>query len=66
MITADNRILDRPSDPLKAKWQDARTWEECVRIGELMASEAQRIVKDAKPQVDPSPGMLAQASQISG
>jgi hypothetical protein len=52
MITADNRILDKPSEPLKAKWQDANTWEECVRIGELMASEAERIVKDAKPQID--------------
>jgi len=53
MITADNRRLDQPSDPLKAKWHDSRTWEECVRIGQLMASEAQRIVKDASPQVDP-------------
>jgi hypothetical protein len=53
MVTADNRLLDKPSDPLKAKWQDARTWEECLRIGELMASEAQRIVKDAQPQTDP-------------
>jgi hypothetical protein len=54
MITADNRILDKPSDPLKARWHDARDWGECVRIGELMASEAQRIVKDAVPQTDPS------------
>jgi len=54
MITADNRRLDNPSDPLKAKWHDSRTWEECVRIGQLMASEAQRIVKDAKPQADPA------------
>jgi hypothetical protein len=53
MITADNRVLDRPSDPLKAKWNDARTWDECVRIGHLMAKEAQRIVKDAKTQTDP-------------
>jgi hypothetical protein len=53
MITADNRLLDKPSDPLKAKWQDARTWEECLRIGQLMASEAQRIVQDAQPQTDP-------------
>ena len=52
MITADNRLLDKPADPLKAKWHDARTWEECVRIGELMATEAERIVKDAKPQVN--------------
>lgn len=54
MITADNRILDNPSDPLKAKWNDANTWQECVRIGQLMASEAERIVKDAKPQADPN------------
>lgn len=54
MITADNRILDKPSDPIKAKWHDARTWDECVRIGHLMASEAQRIVKDAQPQTDPA------------
>jgi hypothetical protein len=54
MITADNRILDKPSDPLRAKWNDARTWDECVRIGELMASEAQRIIKDAEPQTDPA------------
>jgi hypothetical protein len=53
MITADNRRLDNPSDPLKAKWHDSRTWEECVRIGQLMASEAQRIVKSAEPQSDP-------------
>lgn len=54
MITADNRLLDKPAEPLKAKWNDARTWEECVRIGELMAAEAERIVKSAKPQVDPA------------
>jgi hypothetical protein len=54
MITADNRRLDQPSDPLHAKWHDSRTWEECLRIGQLMASEAQRIVKDAEPQTDPA------------
>jgi hypothetical protein len=54
MITADNRRLDNPSDPLNARWHDSRTWEECVRIGQLMASEAQRIVKDAAPQTDPA------------
>ncbi len=59
MVTADNRLLDKPSDPLKAKWHDARTWEECLRIGHLMASEAERIVKDAKPQTDPGLGCYA-------
>jgi hypothetical protein len=53
MITADNRLLDKPSDPLKAKWHDARTWEECLRIGHLMAFEAKRIIKDAELQTDP-------------
>jgi len=54
MITADNRNLDKPSDPLKAKWSDSRTWEECLRIGHLMASEAQRIVKEEEAQEDPA------------
>jgi hypothetical protein len=62
MITADNRLLDKPSDPLKAKWQDARTWEECVRIGELMASEAQRILKDADTLTDPD--LVCHAQQV--
>ncbi|HEY4310899.1 MAG TPA: hypothetical protein VGN12_15720 [Pirellulales bacterium] len=53
MVTADNRILDKPSDPVHAKWHDARVWDECLRIGHLMASEAERIVKDAKTQTDP-------------
>jgi hypothetical protein len=60
MITADNRLLEEPSDPLKARWNDARTWEECLRIGRLMASEAKRIMKDAKPQTDPALACYAQ------
>ena len=59
MITADNRRLESPSDPLKAKWHDSRTWEECLRIGQLMASEAERIVKDAAPQTDPPLACIA-------
>ena len=54
MITADNRLLDEPpSNPQEAKWKDARTWDECLRIGHLMADEAQRIVKEAQLQKDP-------------
>lgn len=53
MITADNRLLERPSDPARARWHDARTWDECLRIGKLMASEARRIVQDAPLQADP-------------
>jgi hypothetical protein len=54
MITADNRLLDEPLDPLKSRWKDARTWAECVRIGQLMASEAKRIIDDAPLQRDPA------------
>src|SRR5262245_27827377 len=52
MITADNRNLDNPRDISRAVWNDSRTWEECLRIGHLMADEAQRIVKDAPLQND--------------
>jgi hypothetical protein len=54
MITADNRNLDQPRDPVHGYWNDLRTWEECLRIGHLMADEALRIVKDAKLQENPS------------
>lgn len=54
MITADNRDLRQPRDQGRATWADMRTWEECLRIGRLMADEALRIVKDATPQQDPS------------
>jgi hypothetical protein len=43
MVTADNRT---PGG-------EARTWEECTRIGHLLADEALRIVRDAPPQVAP-------------
>lgn len=54
MITADNRNLDQPRDASRGVWNDARRWEECLRIGHLMAAEAQRIVKDAPVQKDPT------------
>jgi hypothetical protein len=54
MVTADNRLLDQPSNPIRAYWQDARTWDECVRIGELMANEALRIVDAAPRQAAPA------------
>jgi hypothetical protein len=54
MVTADNRDLDRPRDRLRGVWNDSRTWEECLRIGHLMAEEASRIVKDAPEQKEPS------------
>ena len=54
MVTADNRNLDQPRDSHRAYWNDARSWEECLRIGHLMADEAMRIVKDAPDQKDPT------------
>ena len=54
MITADNRRLNEPpTDPARAYWRDDRTWDECLRIGHLMADEALRIVKGAAPQAEP-------------
>lgn len=44
MVTADVR-LDNGGE--------ANTWEECVRIGNLLADEALRLVRDAEIQRDP-------------
>ena len=44
MVTADNR---QPAG------QEARSWEECQRIGRLLADEALRIVSDAPEQASP-------------
>lgn len=52
MVTADNRDLDKPTDSQRAYWSDARSWDECLRIGKLMASEALRLLKDAPAQDD--------------
>lgn len=54
MITADNRDLDSPRVKTRGIWNDSRTWEECLRIGHLMADEAQRIVSGAPVQKDPA------------
>jgi hypothetical protein len=54
MVTADNRKLDEPRDPLRGYWNGVGTWEECQRIGHLMADEALRLVKDAPEQKDPT------------
>lgn len=45
MVTADNRQEDA---------EEARSWEECQRIGNLLADEALRIVSDATVQKDPT------------
>ncbi len=46
MVTADNRPEDGG--------EDMRTWEECLRIGQLLADEALRIIEKAEVQPDPS------------
>lgn len=54
MITADNRDLNRPRDQQTAYWHDNRTWDECLRIGNTMADEALRIVREAAAQERPT------------
>jgi hypothetical protein len=54
MVTADNRDLKQPRDQQRAYWNDSRSWEECLRIGHVMAAEALRIVKDAPDQKNPT------------
>jgi hypothetical protein len=54
MITADNRNLNEgPRDSARAYWRDSRTWEECERIGGLLANEALRIVGPVAWQKSP-------------
>lgn len=53
MVTADNRSLDQLKDLNNAVWKDERSWEECIRIGELMAREATRIAASAPAQAHP-------------
>lgn len=45
MVTADNRLEGGG---------DARTWEECIRIGQLLADEALRILSGAEVQENPA------------
>ncbi len=45
MVTADNR---RPEG------KEANDWEECIRIGELLADQALSIIESAQVQEDPS------------
>ena len=55
MITADNRNLNEaPRDSARAYWRDSRTWEECERIGGVLANEALRIVGPTAWQKGPA------------
>ena len=49
MVTADNRD---PEDPTGKR--SIGTWEECIRIGHLLADEALRIIADAPVQENPA------------
>ena len=53
MVTADNRDLSQPTDTLRDVTPDLRSWDECLRIGHLMADEAERIVAKAPVQSKP-------------
>jgi len=50
MVTADNRKQKGEKDE---KNGEANTWGECIRIGQLLADEALRIIADAPTQKDP-------------
>jgi hypothetical protein len=63
MVTADNRILDKPKDPQRGYWEDARTWEECLRIGHTMADEAMRIL--AKAPTQENPGLYCRSENLT-
>jgi hypothetical protein len=55
MVTADNRNLEQPPrDPLRAYWNDSRTWAECERIGGLLAAESLRLIDPAAWQKNPA------------
>lgn len=41
MVTADSRDRSKPGDIRNAVWPNLRTWDECLRIGHLMAKEAE-------------------------
>ena len=54
MVTADNR---------RESGTEAGTWEECIRIGELLADEALRIIADAPLQENPD--LVCQSERVS-
>jgi len=55
MVTADNRLEDG---------REARTWAECIRIGELLADEALRIIETAEVQENPGLHCAARTIQL--
>ena len=63
MVTADNRDLDAPSDPVRGYWKDIGTWEECQRVGHTMADEALRLL--AEGEQDPAPQVEARCRDVT-
>ena len=59
MVTADNRDLSKSGDIRNAIWPDERSWTECLRIGHLMAAEAERIIGKADAQKEPAVANIA-------
>ena len=53
MVTADNRLPEG---------KEANTWEECQRIGELLADEALRII--SKAPVENNPSLFCASKQV--
>lgn len=62
MVTADNRPKGYDRFINKKQIEEARSWKECLRIGHLMADEAQRILKSASLQKDPK--IFCQANMV--
>jgi len=55
MVTADNR---RPDG------EEENTWEECIRIGELLADQAMAIVENAELQMNPALNCTSKVIQL--
>ena len=65
MVTADVRDFDKPiRDPLRAYWQDRGDWAECERVGNLLATESLRIVKDAAWEREPAVAVKSKMVQF--
>lgn len=62
MVTADNRELDQPKDPLRGYWKDKLEWSECERIGNLLATESLRLIGKATWQ--PAPALRVKSAMV--
>jgi len=54
MVTADNR---------REGGGEVATWQECIRIGELLADESLRIIEDA--EIQENPGLYCASKQVT-